>query len=136
MFKCFMDPTEGKYCWVGLDSCEVALLQDLRWSPELIKWSDFLTLLEGQTVHLARPKNVYATDMRILKTNTIPFFASSKEPLVLRDSHDRVMEVETLMMEARWHQIKFKHEMPVDTIKRIKECPHCFSVLITRGMDD
>ena len=136
MYKCFMNPTEGKYCWNGLDNCEVAVLQDLRWSPELIKWSDILTLLEGQTVHLARPKNIYATDMTIHKTNTIPFFASTKQPLVLKDSHEQIMKVETLMMEARWHKIEFSYEMPEETIRRMKECPHCFSVLITRRMED
>lgn len=136
MFRCFINPTEGKYCWVGLDKCEVAILQDLRWSPELIKWSDFLVLLEGQTVHLARPKNVFATDMTIKKSNKIPFFASTVAPLVLLDAQGKVMKKDTEMMDTRWKMIEFTYEMPKETIKRIKECPHCFSVLVTRGMEE
>lgn len=135
MFRCFLNPTEGKYCWVGLDDCEVAVLQDLRWSPELIKWSDFLILLEGQTVHLARPKNVFATDLTIDKSNTIPFFASTKAPLILENHKGELIENDTSMMDTRWRMIEFTHEMPKETIRRIKECPHCFSVLVTRGMD-
>ena len=146
MFKTFINPTEGKYCWNGLDECEVALLQDLRWTPELIKWSDFLVLLEGQTVHLARPRNVYPTDMTISKSNTIPFFATTKVPLVYNrggedwrreePQEERLKNKDTLMMDARWRQIRFTHEMPEETLKRIPECPHCFSVLVTRGMND
>ena len=136
IFRCFMNPTEGKYCWVGLDDCEVAVLQDLRWSPNLIKWSDFLVLLEGQTVHLARPKNVFPTDLTINKSNKLPFFASSKAPLVLLDSNDKVIKKETDMMDTRWKLIEFTYSMPQETLRRINECPHCFSVLLTRGMED
>ena len=81
MFKCFTSPTPGRYAWVGHDECELALIQDLRWSDELIKWNDFLLLLEGQTVHLARPKNLFSTDLTIHKSNKLPFFATTKEPM-------------------------------------------------------
>ena len=78
MFHAFVNPASGRYAWVGLDECEVAYLNDFRWTSESIAWSDFLLLLEGQTVHLPRPKNQFATDMRIDRENTIPFFATSK----------------------------------------------------------
>ena len=135
IFKCFMNPTEGKYCWVGLEKCEVCILQDLSWSPELIKWTDFLILLEGQTVHLARPKNAFTTDLKIDKTNKIPFLATAKLPMVLKDSKEQIMKMDTDMMDSRWRFIEFTHSMPEEEIRRIPECPHCFSVLITRGMD-
>ena len=35
---------------VGADSAEVIVLQDFRWSREMIPWSDLLLLLEGETV--------------------------------------------------------------------------------------
>jgi len=81
MFKCFVNPAAGRYAWVGLDECEMAYLNDLRWSEELIKWNDFLLLLEGQTVHLPRPKNQFATDLVIERENKLPFFATSKAPI-------------------------------------------------------
>ena len=56
IFNCFVNPASGKYAWVGLDECELAYLNDFRWSAELIAWNEFLLLLEGQTVHLPRPK--------------------------------------------------------------------------------
>jgi len=49
VFKAFVNPANGKYAWIGLDECEVAYLNDFRWSQEMITWSDFLLLLEGQT---------------------------------------------------------------------------------------
>ncbi len=51
IFQAFANPTAGKYAWVGLDDAEIAYRNDL------IKWDDFLLLLEGQTVHLPCPKN-------------------------------------------------------------------------------
>ena len=47
IFKTFANPATGKYAWVGVDECEVAYLNDFRWSPELIAWNDLLLLLEG-----------------------------------------------------------------------------------------
>ena len=62
----FCNPAKGKYAWVGLNECGVAYLNDFRWPAELILWNDFLLLLlEGQTVHLPRPKNQFHTDKLI-----------------------------------------------------------------------
>lgn len=55
-FKRLVNPATGKYAWVGLGECKVAHLKDSRWSTETIALNDFLFILEGQTVHLTRPK--------------------------------------------------------------------------------
>ena len=52
IYKTFVNPAMGRYVWIGLDECEVAYLNDFRWSGELICWNDFLLFLEGQTIHL------------------------------------------------------------------------------------
>ena len=78
IYKAFINPANALYAWIGLEECEVAFLNDFRWTPEIIAWSDFLLLLEGQTVHLPRPKNKFSSDMEIDRNNTIPFFATSK----------------------------------------------------------
>lgn len=54
IFKTFVNLATDRYAWVGLDKCEVAYLNDFRWTPEIIAWSDLLLLLEGQTVHLRK----------------------------------------------------------------------------------
>ena len=92
-----MYPVTGKYAWVGLDECEVTYLNDFRWSPELIKWSDFLLLLEGQTVHLPRPTNIFATDLCIQRDNTLPIFATSKGPIEYVGQYNSRVEHETDM---------------------------------------
>ena len=43
--------------------------------PELISWNEFLLLLEGQTVHLTRPKNKFSSK------NPMPILATSKEAI-------------------------------------------------------
>ena len=46
-FKAFVNPDTGRYAYVGLDECEVAYLNDFRWSAKIISRNDFLLLLEG-----------------------------------------------------------------------------------------
>lgn len=77
VFKSFVNPANRKYPWVGLEECEVAYLNDFHWSSEII-WSDFLLL---QTVHLSRPKNIYATDLCIWRDNSLPIFATRKSQI-------------------------------------------------------
>jgi len=131
MFKCFTNPTADKYAWVPLEGCEVALINELRWTEEFIRWSDFLLLLEGQTVHLPRPKNLYATDLCIERNNKIAFFATAKEPIRFTkyNIHD---PVETEMMNSRWRIFNF--EQKILKIINTEPCPHCFSTLLAEGM--
>ena len=99
--KTFINPATAKYAWTGLDECEVAYLNDFRWSPELIDWSDLLLVLEGQTVHLPRPKNVFATDLCIPRENTIQIFATSKGPIEFYGKYNSRDERENDMMSSR-----------------------------------
>ena len=130
MFNTFVNPATGRYACVGLDECEVAYLNDFRWSQEIIAWSDFLLLLEGQTVHLPRPKNQYATDMSINRTNTISYFGTSKGPIYnVRD------DKESDMMSSRWQLFQFHYQIPASDTKNIQPCPYCFSELVLQGSE-
>ena len=135
MYKAFMNPATGKYAWVGLDECEVAYLNDFRWSAELIAWNDFLLLLEGQTVHLPRPKNQFVTDMVIDRTNTMPIFATSKGPIEFVGKYNIRDNKETDMMASRWRLFEFTVPIPKESMKILPPCPHCFSTLVIQGMD-
>lgn len=66
------------HAWVGLDECEIAYLNNFRWSQVQIAWNDLLLLLENQTIHLPRPKNVCAADFINICDNTLPVFATGK----------------------------------------------------------
>jgi len=134
VFKAFVNPANGKYAWIGLDECEVAYLNDFRWSPEMITWSDFLLLLEGQTVNLPRPKNLYASDMRIDRSNTIPFFATSKGPIEYVGKFNVRDERETDMMSSRWLTICF--EKQIEEPKHVEPCEKCFSKLVMAGVSE
>ena len=48
IFRAFTNPANDKYVWFGADQAEVIVLQDFRWSSELICWKDLLLLLEGK----------------------------------------------------------------------------------------
>ena len=44
MFKTFSNPANDKYTWQGAEYCEVFFLNDFRWTPQMIPWSDLLLL--------------------------------------------------------------------------------------------
>lgn len=135
VYKCFVNPATGKYAWIGLEDCEAIYLNDLRWTPELIAWNDFLLLLEGQTVHIPRPKNQYCTDLLISRDNDLPILATSKSAVEFVGKYNQRDERETDMMSARWREFKFSVQIPRDEIKEIKPCPCCFCTLLIQGMD-
>ena len=135
IFRSFVNRVNGRYEWVGLGTCEIVYLNDFRLSTEIISWSDFLLLLEGQTVHFPRPKNMYATDLCISRDNHLSIFATSKFPVEfvgynLRD------DCESDMMSTRWKVLTFTHQIPVAEAKVIPPCAHCFSVLTMTGSEE
>ena len=59
----FKSPANDNYAWVGSKKVKVLLLNDFRWSKDLIHWHDRLFLLEGETVTLPVPNNIYSEDI-------------------------------------------------------------------------
>ena len=78
IFDAFTNPFSSKYAFVGAEKAEVIFMNDLRWSPDMISWREFLNLLEGQNVHLVAPKSHFAedtytcSDVTILATSISP----------------------------------------------------------------
>ena len=104
IFNTFSNPSSVKYAFVGIEKCEIVMLNDLRWTPDMISWAELLNLLEGKTVHLAAPKTHFSQD--ILLSSDIPVFATSIEMIkfVGRSSY---VSGENAIMEARWREINF-----------------------------
>ena len=75
IYNAFSSPANDKYAWVGADNAEVIILQDFRWSSELICWKDLLLLLEGEPVKLPCPKNLFETDVCIKHAHSKQLFA-------------------------------------------------------------
>lgn len=101
MFKCFINLATGKYVWVGLDECEFVCLNDFKQSAELTVWNNFLFLLEGKKVRLARSKNQFATDMVIDCNNTLPFIATSSKLIEFVGKYNVRDKREIEMMDSR-----------------------------------
>ena len=76
IFNTFSNPADNRYSWLEVENTEVIFLNDFRWSPESIAWKELLLLLEGQTVHMPTPKNIYARD--ICLDRDTPIFAIGK----------------------------------------------------------
>ena len=131
IFNCFVNPAKDKYAWVGVDKCEVILLQDYRWDSETIAWKNLLLLLEGELVHLPAPKNHFVTDISV--SSDIPIFATSKEKIKFKGPNNTWDEKEDRMMDCRWKLFQFIHEFSEENQKTIPPCGQCFSKLTLMG---
>lgn len=127
--KLFENPANDKYGWAGIENCQVVLLNDFRYSRDLILWKDLLLLLEGDTVKLPAPKNHRSTDIVLKSTNDIPILASSAGEIEASRWSPN-WKVETDMMKSRWRVFTFKHTFEGPQRKDIPPCGHCFAKLM------
>ena len=74
------------------------ILQDIRWSSELIDWKDLLLLLQEEPVKLPSPKNQFLTDVCI-KTDR-PIFVTSKVKIEFLGKYNMRDNRETEMMNV------------------------------------
>jgi len=131
IFNCFVNPANDKYAWVGAEKSELILMQDFRWTPELISWKDMLLLLEGESVHLPAPRNQYKYDVCI--DSDIPVFATSKNRIEYVGKFNSRDDRETEMMEVRWKVIEFNQRILEIDQKVMTPCAKCFSKLVLIG---
>lgn len=134
----FENPACHKYGWGGCAGKSVFLLQDFRWNIELIKWSDFLLMLdEDETVKLPTPRNHEKEDI-VLKTQVAIFATSVGEIKQKISNYAREEERERLtsenrMMESRWKVFEFIHEFKEEEQVKCQPCPYCFAKLILQS---
>ena len=67
----FLSPATGSYAWLGVEEKVLIFLNDFRWSPTIIPWSDFLLLLEGHIVHFTAPKTTYTQNIESSKDTPV-----------------------------------------------------------------
>ena len=120
----FENPANHKFGWVGAEKSTVILLQDFRWSKDLITWKDFLLLLEGENVRLPAPRNLYKSDVNI--TENVAIFATGKSEIKYRGSYNMIDEREDEMIKSRWRVFKFHHQFNEAEQKKVEACPACF----------
>ena len=124
----FENPANDKYAWVGSKKAKVFLLNDFRWSKDLIPWHDMLLLHVSKTVKLPAPKNISSEDI-VISTN-VAIFATSKSPIKHRRSYKASDDRETEMMAARWKNYEFHHQSSPQEQKNLPPCQRCFAKLV------
>lgn len=126
----FENPANTKFGWVGVDTAKVILLQDFRWSKELICWKDLLLLLEeDETVKFPTPRNTHKEDIVVANTNKVAIFATSDKKVIYNNTNDLMNQS---MMDSRWKLFPFVYVIPEEEQKRVPPCGHCFASLILR----
>ena len=123
-----MQCSNDKYASIDVEKTRVIVLQDFRYSKEVIAWHDLLLLLEGETVKLPAPKNHFSSDIVI--DNDVPIFATSKYEIVFKGSFDTSDDRETEMMANGRNASKFKHIFQQHNQREIKPCRCCFAKLV------
>ena len=109
MCKNLKNPANGKDAWVGSEKAKVFLLNDFRWSKDLIPRHDLQLLLEGETVKLPVPKNIYSE--AIVISNDVTIFATSRSSSKHRGPYNESDDKETEMMVDRWKNYEFRHQI-------------------------
>ena len=98
------------------DLLEVAYINNSHLSKELIAWQELLNLLEVVPCRFSHPKNVLATDLHILRSNTFPIFATGLCPIECVGAYGLRDEQQTAVMDSIWRIFEFSHQIPNDDI--------------------
>ena len=131
MFKTFSNPSNDKYTWQEADDCQVMFLNDFRWTPQMIPWSDLQLLLKVQPVRFLTPKNHRASDVLLKKL--VPIFATGISEIKQLGAYNKEWERETKMMSVQWNVFKMSRQIPAEDVENLSPCPRCFSKLILLG---
>ena len=127
IFDTFLSPATGSYAWLGVEDKVLIFLNDFRWSPTIIPWSDFLLLLEGHIVHFTAPKTMYSQNIESSKDT--PIFATAKALLSFVKG-SILDQTEPEMMNVRWRFFTFRHQFDVHCQKTVPSCTHCFATML------
>ena len=124
----FENPASHKFGWGGCENKTVIVLQDFRWSSEIITWKDFLLLLEGETVKLPAPRNFYRDDVCI--SGDVAIFATSIDEIKYKGTYNTHDDQEDEMMKSRWKVFHFYHHFKEEHQVKVKPCGFCFATFI------
>ena len=82
---------------------------------------------------MPRPKNQFATDLLIDRSNNLAIFATSKTPIKYVGKFNLQDERETDMMSSRWQMFFFSHQ--IDNPRVINPCTRSFVELVLLGAE-
>ena len=122
------NPANDKYAWVGSKKAKVFLLNDFRWSKDMIPWHDTLLFLEGETAKLPAPKNISCEDIVI--STDVAIFATSKSLIEHRDPYNVNDDREIDTIAARWKNYRFHQHFSPQEKKNLTSCPRSFEKLV------
>ena len=92
-----------------------------------------MLLLEGETIKLPAPKNLYVEDVVI--DSDVAIFATSKSPITYRGPYNTSDPQEDAMMASRWQIFSFHHQFTEGEQRDIAACARCFAKLVLQGKD-
>ena len=112
IYHAYCNPESDKYVWVGVDQGELIVLQDFRWSSELICWKGVPPLLEKELVKVPFTEIQFACDICISKD--MPISATSKSNIDYAGKYNTMDERKTEMTDARKKIFGLFYRIPQD----------------------
>ena len=109
IFDKLCNPSNTKFTWIVDKERQVIFLNDFRYDSSTIAWKDLLLLLEGQTVNLLTPNNLFSKDICIGSDVTV--FATGKSKINCQGKHNTTDFVENEMMLVGWKRFRFYHQI-------------------------
>ena len=73
---------------------------------------------------------MFATDLLISRSNTLPFFATGIRPIEYIVSYGQRDNRETDMMDSRWKVFELTHQIPKEEMQHVDVCEKCFYNLV------
>lgn len=135
----------SKYGWADIEDKqhEVVYLNDFRWGPGnmgpdgtgLIEWDVLLRLLDGSSVKMKRPRNLFSTDAELPRSNTIPVFANGAD-MIESVCYGNGKQREQMMMDKRWKLYAFHHRFADEVRVDLDPCGACFARLALLGEEE
>lgn len=89
--------------------------------------------MEGKTIKLPVPKNLYVED--IIIDSVVAIFATSKLPITHRDSYNTLDPQEDAMMASWWQIFSFHRQFTEGEQRDMAACARCFAKLVLQGKE-
>ena len=91
-----------------------------------------LLLLEGKTLKLPAPQNLFTEDIIICTDQAI--FATCKAAIVYQGPDKKTNLQDDAMMRVPWKTFNFTHQFSEENQKQVNPCGRCFAELVHKNI--
>ena len=122
----FSSPPKGGFPLMGLERCQLCLLDDWRFNEDLLSYPLQLLWFEGKPIIIARPQNQYVGHLKY--TADAPIFISTLMADITKIKGKKIEGGDVEMMLKRLKLFKFSQVLT--NPMKVPACGRCFATLL------